>query len=332
MSIKQTLTATAGAVVLAFTLPAQAIDVPGPLVDPEWLAENLDDVVVLQTTASEEAFTLAPEYYTDEETGQTFVTRVSGHIPGARFVDYRGKVRVDRDFDGITVKSVVPSQEDWVSLARSLGVNEGDAIVIVSDGLSSGDVTSATRTYWTFKYFGHDNMAILDGGLARWLDEGYEAQTQPQQVEMGDWDVIEVRDQLLAHKDDVKQASKTGERQLIDGRSYQQFLGLSKSGSVEQAGHVPNAKPYPIELYTRADGASAKFLPVASYESLMKANGINVNEPSITYCNTGNVASAPWFILHELMGNHDVSLYDASLHEYTMDGDAEMVDNAQVLN
>ena len=332
MSLTKTLTATAGATLLIFSLPAQSAQVPGPLVDPQWLADNLDDVVVLQTTASADAFTMPPEYYTDEETGQTFVTRVSGHIPGARFVDYGEKVRVDRDFDGITVSSVVPPEDDWVELAQSLGVNADDAIIIVSDGLSSGDVTSATRTYWTFKYFGHDNMAILDGGLARWLDEGFDAETQPQQVEMGDWDIVEVRDEMLAHKDDVKQASQQGDRQLIDGRTYQQFLGLSKSGSVELPGHIPNAKPYPIELYTRADGASAKFLPVASYQSLMQANGIDVDAASITYCNTGNVASAPWFILHELMGNTDVSLYDASLHEYTMGGDVEMVDQAQVLD
>lgn len=309
----------------------QAIEVPGPLVTPEWLDKHKDDVVVLQTTASADAFVMPPQFGKDEKTGKTFVTRVSGHIPGAVFVDYGEDVRVKRDLDGQRLKGLVPLKEDWEVKVQKWGVDQDDAIVIVSDGLSSGDVTSATRTYWTFKYFGHDNMAILDGGLARWLDEGYEATTDAEAVEPGNWKVTAQRDELLATKAQVADAAKGGDIQLIDGRSYAQHLGVAKSGSVEKAGHVPGSHPFPIELYTRADGASAKFFPEASYQALMADNGIDVNAPAITYCNTGNVASAPWFIMHELLGNKNVTLYDASMHEYTKD-DVDMVNPAQVFD
>ncbi|MGC9456220.1 MAG: sulfurtransferase [Halothiobacillaceae bacterium] len=309
----------------------QAIEVPGPLVTPEWLDKHKDDVVVLQTTASADAFVMPPQFGKDEKTGKTFVTRVSGHIPGAVFVDYGEDVRVKRDLDGQRLKGLVPLKEDWEAKVQKWGVDQDDAIVIVSDGLSSGDVTSATRTYWTFKYFGHDNMAILDGGLARWLDEGYEATTDAEAVEPGNWQATAQRDELLATKAQVADAAKGGDIQLIDGRSYAQHLGVAKSGSVEKAGHIPGSHPFPIELYTRADGASAKFFPEASYQALMAANGIDVKAPAITYCNTGNVASAPWFIMHELLGNKNVTLYDASMHEYTKD-DVDMVNPAQVFD
>ncbi|MFP4154922.1 MAG: sulfurtransferase [Halothiobacillaceae bacterium] len=331
MSIKTMKMTSVAAAMLLASGAVQAIEVPGPLVSPEWLNEHRDEVVVLQTTASADAFVMPPEYARDEKTGKTFVTRVSGHIPGAVFVDYKKDVRVKRDLDGRQLKGLVPLKEDWEAKVRKWGVDQDDAIVIVSDGLSSGDVTSATRTYWTFKYFGHDNMAILDGGLARWLDEGYEATTDSRAPDSGDWQATAQRDELLATKADVAAAAKAGDIQLIDGRSYDQHLGVAKSGSVDKAGHVPGSRPFPIELYTRADGASAKFFPESSYENLMAANGIDVDSPAIAYCNTGNVASAPWFIMHELLGNKNVTLYDASMHEYTKD-DVEMVNAAQVFD
>lgn len=330
MNFKRFLAVPAGAAMLAVAQGAWALDVPGPVVDPQWLNDNLDDVTVLQIAGSEKAFAMAPKYETVK--GEKVVSVVSGHVPGARFVDW-GSVRVERMENGKKVGKMIPEKPDFEAFVQAMGVDKDDTVVIVPLGLSGSDYTKATRLYWQMKYFGHDNMALLDGGLANWLAAGFEAETgQPEKIEAGDWVATDERDEIFASYAEVREAADSnGKVQLLDARPPNQYLGVfSKSKDVP--GHLPGARNLPTDVLVRADGAAANFLPEASYRSIMEFKDLDPSGAAIAYCNSGNLASGVWFVASEILGNDDVALYDGSMKEYGMyvDDGATSVNPAQL--
>jgi thiosulfate/3-mercaptopyruvate sulfurtransferase len=329
MNVRKYLVVSAGAAALAIARSAVAIDAPGPVVDPEWLNHHLDEVTVLQIAGSKRAYGMAPKYETVE--GKKEVSVVAGHVPGAAWVDW-GAVRVEGELDGKKVSKIIPPRADFETFIQSLGVDQDDMVVIVPAGLSPHDLTHATRLYWQMKYYGHDDMALLDGGLANWLASGYEAKTgQPGRIEAGDWKATDQREEILAHYADVKEAvDDPGSMQLVDARPVNQYVGVFAKAP-EVAGHLPGAVNVAPSLLVRADGAAANLLSPASYESIFDFQGVDVDEPMITYCNSGNLASGFWFVASEILGA-DAALYDASMKEYSqyLDEGATTVNPAKV--
>jgi len=304
---------------------AYAVEVPSPVVDAKWLDAHKSEVTILQVSGPLASFTKAPA--TKKADGKIVVESVSGHVPGANFVDFK-KVRVKREVGGKMVKGLIPLQKDFEALAQSWGVNKDSAIVFVPAGLSTGDVDEATRLYWQFKYYGQKNMAILNGGMAAWLAAGYPAATNAPNTNKGDW-VAKGEDKgILATYKDVKSALAKKNIQLADARPQNQYMGVfTKPGELH--GHLNGAKDVSPDLLTTADGASAQFLPAASYKSIMKAKGLNSGASTIAYCNTGHLASGLWFVSHEIVGNKKTKLYDGSLVEYSLLG-GKTVDPAKL--
>lgn len=302
---------------LAAVMPTAraATTVPGPLVDSAWLAANQAKVVILDVRADARSFLGQPLWVKDTQSGKQSLVKVAGHIPGAALIDYK-KVRAERVVDGKKVKGLIPDKADFEALIRAAGVNADSAIVITSEGRDSLDMTMATRLYWQLKYFGQDNMAILDGGLTQWLNDGHKTAAAASRHATGNWAAIAQRNELLATTGDVSAALKAGNVQFVDNRPLSQYLGVYKKSSVNAKGHLPGAKSFPNELMTGPTG-KARFQSLAELKSLSAAMGVDDNKPTITYCNTGHLASGGWFIMHELMGNASVKLYDGSMHEYT---------------
>lgn len=304
------------AVIALFTSGiAQAVTVPGPLVETSWLQRYSKQVVILDVRSDVKSFTGKPILTRDKKSGKYIVLRVGAHIPGANLVDYK-KIRVDRVVNGVKVEKIIPLKAEFEELMQKAGVNKDSAVVIVSDGLNDLDLTMATRLYWQLKYFGQDNLAILNGGMAQWLTDRRPISNQPSNPQRGNWVATAERNELLATTDDVDKGLKNGV-QLVDNRPLFQYMGVMKKSYVYEKGHIPGAKSYPTELFTD-HSTPAKLLPVAKLRDLAKGMGIDTNAQSITYCNSGHLASGGWFVLHELMGNKNVKLYDGSMNEWTL--------------
>lgn len=292
---------------------ALAIDLPGHVVDPAWLKAHQNQVTILQVSESAKSFATPPEFKNVK--GKKVLVRVSGHVPGAHFVDFK-QVRVTRKVDGKMVKALIPLKGDFEKRARAWGVNKNSTIVIVPTGTSALNVDEATRLYWQFKYYGQENMAILNGGMAGWLAAGYSAASNPPSSKMGNWVARGGNQALLASYHDVSHAIGHENMQLVDARPQNQYMGVfTKKG--EKSGHLPGAKDFSPDLQVTA-GGPARFLSAARYESIMKAKGIDPKAPTITYCNTGHLASGAWFISHEIVGNKNSKLYDGSMVEYSL--------------
>lgn len=303
-------------VVLSWSMPGHALQVPGPLIESKWLAAHQKDVVILDVRSDTRSFQVGPSYKVDRKTGKRRLVAVGGHIAGAALVNYK-EVRATRTIDGQKVTRVVPEREAFEKMMQMSGVNQDSAIVIVSKGESNSDMTMATRLYWTLKYFGHDNMGILNGGVAQWLADGNKVDTGPGRPRPGDWRAGEGRREILATSADVAEAMKAGSAQLVDNRSISLYLGTWKMPYVHAKGHIPGARVFPSELMNTA-GRPARFLTADELRQLNQAMNIDTETETITYCNSGHLASGGWFIMSELLGNKNTRVYDGSMHEWTL--------------
>ena len=195
----------------------QAITLPGPVVSADWLANNLSEVQVIEVRTDLASYLRNPEFDTDKKTGKKFLVEVGGHITNSSLLDFK-KVRVDRLGDGKKIKFLIPEKADFEKLVQSLGINSDKPIVLVPIGQDMSDIDEALRTYWSFKVYGEDRVAVLDGGSAGWLSEGREYTTTNAQKVAGNWSAKAFRQELIASSDEVAAASKGGKQQLLDAR------------------------------------------------------------------------------------------------------------------
>lgn len=310
--------------ILTLSLTAHALQVPGPLVDTGWLKDNLDNVLVLDVRKDTKSFTqknkkkktIAGMQSCGGKKGEGI--HVKGHIPGAILVNWK-KVRAKRMMDGREVKKLIPAKADFEAFMQSHGASNDTAIIITNKGVASKDATFATRLYWQLKYYGHDNMAILNGGAAQWAADGNDLSSEETTAVTGNFMATAERNELLASASDVQAAMKAGE-QLIDARTEDYYLGTEQKDYVFAKGHISGAKNFPHPLIVEGETA-AKFLPIEQLSSLMSAKGIDTKAPTVTYCDSGHLSTGQWFIMHELLGNEKARLYDGSMHDWTQDKD-----------
>ena len=309
---------------LAFALTGlvslvQAITLPGPVVSADWLSNNLSDVQVIEVRTDLASYLRNPEFDIDKKTGKKFLVEVGGHITNSTLLDFK-KVRVERLVDGKKIKFLIPEKADFEKLVQSLGINSDKPIVLVPIGQDMSDIDEALRTYWSFKVYGEDQVAVLDGGIAGWLGEGREYVTTNAQKATGNWSAKAYRKELIANSDDVAAASKAGKPQLLDARQPAQYLGLAKRPDVLTFGHIAGSKELAPELLAKPSNGALYFWQKNTYDALMSANGLSIKGPTIAYCNTGHLAAGGWFVMSELVGNKSTKLYDGSLYLWTLEG------------
>lgn len=309
---------------LAFVLTslvalAQAITLPGPVVSADWLANNMSEVQIIEVRTDLASYLRNPEFDADKKTGKKFLVEVGGHIANSSLLDFK-KVRVERLDDGKKIKFLIPEKADFEKLVQSLGINSDKPIVLVPIGQDMSDIDEALRTYWSFKVYGEDQVAVLDGGIAGWLAEGREYTTVNTQKPAGNWAAKSVRNELIASSDEVAAASKSGKPQLLDARQPAQYLGLAKRPDVLTYGHIAGSKELAPELLAKPVNGALYFWKKNTYDALMAANGLNTKSSTISYCNTGHLAAGGWFVMSELVGNKSTKLYDGSLYLWTLEG------------
>ena len=312
------LTFTAFIVIsLLISRGALALQVSSPLVETDWLEQYLDQVTILDVREDIESFTRKAVLVRKRFTGDLKLRIPGAHIPGAVLVDFLN-IRTSREIDGRNVRRMIPEKAEFEQLMQSWGVNRDDAIVIVSLGTSNSDVTMATRLYWQIKYFGHDNIAILNGGMAQWLLEQKPATIEVREPQAGNWAAAEVREDISAGSGDVASAQENKNIQLVDTRGLGFYLGAYKQSYVRRKGHIPGAKVFPSELLTSAE-APVMFAEPEKIQHMANELGIDAGSDMITYCNSGQLASASWFVFSELLGNKNVKLFDGSMHQWALE-------------
>ena len=293
---------------------ATAYELPQPLVDVEWLSENLEKVYILDIRKTKDSYSSEPIYETDKNSGTNSLIKVGGHIPGSNFILYKN-IRGEQSINGLTIKHMLLNKNKFENLMQQAGLNQDSLIVVTSNAENEYDVMMAARVYWQFKYFGHENISLLNGGTAQWLVTGNGIATTATNPSVGNWRAQKERKELLADSNEVSSAIDSS-IQLIDFRPLGQYLGVYKSSKVSGKGHISGAKLYPVELIVSRK-LPVRFLSPAELQNSSNALGIKVGAESMTYCNSGHMAAGGWFMMSEILGNENVKLYDGSMHQWT---------------
>jgi len=318
MQIQIKLILVSVALFLSGTVNSQTL--PGPIVDTAWLAANLDKVQIVDVRSNTKSFTSLPVFETEIKTGKKFLKVGAAHIEGALLIDMN-LIRTERTIDGLKLKYMIPEKADFEKIIQAAGINRDKPIVLMSMGSEIGEVNDVLRVYWQFKVYGEDQLAVLDGGMAAWLQESRDFSTDAPAVKAGNWTaVVDRSDQYLAGSFEVASAVENRQTSLIDSRDNKHFYGLVKRDYVTSYGHLAGAKLFPVDLMFKSEGRALKFMSANTYRALFRNQGINTSTPLISYCNSGHLSAGVWFLTSELLGNKSSKLYDGSLHQWTLEG------------
>lgn len=282
-----------------------------PLVDPLWIKDNLgkEGIVFLDVTSNAKSYAKA-------------------HIPGAVFTHYKkDKWRITKEVNKKKIKGLLPDMSHLEKLIGGLGISNDDHVVIIAGGFSAGEMGTATRIYWTFKVIGHNNVSILNGGMTNYLsNKGFPLESGSIKPSAKSFKG-RLNKAVLATEVDVQNATKNNIK-LIDSRSYEQFLGIHKSGSVQRPGTLQEAINLPGSWVT-VNGGSI-FHDKLQLNKLFKYAGAPTTGPVITFCNTGHWASVGWFVGSELMGNKNTRLYDGSMAHWSINPANKMTNKVEL--
>ena len=323
---KACLYAVSPALIVVFTASSYAEALPGPLVETDWLSKNLDKVQILDVRTNPKSFkkkAKKPAVNPCGVGGAAAKMPVGGHIKTDKkkiaLVKWI-KVHSRGESNGVKVQSMNLDKSKFEKLMQKSGVSNDTAVVITSNAETPQDVMLATRLYWTMKYYGHVNVAILNGGTYKWIKEKRDISTDKSKASGGKYEAKEGNAALVATMADVKTAMGS-DTQLVDSRPLSGYLGLSPTSKlVTRQGHIPTAKSWPVAT-SLLNNDSLTFQTAANIKATAGALGLDASKATISYSDTGSFATLTWFALHEIAGNTGAKVYDASLNEWTQIAD-----------
>ena len=227
-------------------------------------------------------------------------------IPGAQFFD------IDEIADtSSALLHMLPSAEKFSSRVRKLGIGDGKKVICYD----TVGLFSAARAWWMFRVFGHDDVAILDGGFPRWKAQGRPIAAGPPQEAQERHFTARFRSMMVRDKADVRQAVARGAA-VADARSPSRFRGEEPEPRKEvRGGHIPGAKNVHYATLLNADGTLKSAEKIAK---IFAEAGIDVANPVITSCGSG-VTAAILALGLTLVGAKDHALYDGSWTEWGSD-------------
>jgi thiosulfate/3-mercaptopyruvate sulfurtransferase len=228
---------------------------------------------------------------------------VEGHIPGAVFFD------LDASSDPASpLPHMLPAAESFARRMSALGLRDDDHLVVY-DG--SGVNLSAPRVWWMFRVFGHDRVAVLDGGIGKWRREGRPLETGMVHLPPGRFPAALDRS-AVRNLEDLRRGA-SGSEQIVDLRSAGRFAGTEPEPRPGlRAGHIPGSRNLPFNELVGPDGT---VLPADLLRRRMATAGIDPDRPVVATCGSGTSACALIHALY-LLGHRQAALYDGSWAEW----------------
>lgn len=265
---------------------------PDVLVSTEWVGGHLSDPNVRLVESNEDVLLFA-----------------TGHVPGAVNIDWHTDLndQIVRDYIGA---------DSFAALLSRHGITPDTTVVFYGDKNNWW----ATYAFWVFQLFGHTNAKVMDGGRAKWMEEGreltrvepsYAASSYPVPVR-DDSKIRAFRDQVLVHQ--------SAGLPLVDVRSPGEYSGellhmpdYPQEGAM-RGGHIPGARNVPWATAANPDGT---FKSAAELRAIyIDGQGLQTGDPVIAYCRIGERSSHTWFVLTYLLGFGNVRNYDGSWTEW----------------
>lgn len=264
---------------------------PESIVETEWVYEHLDDpsVRLVEVDVDTDVFD-------------------HGHISGAVGWNWQSQLQQGMVRDLI-------DKEGMQKLLSDSGISNSTTVILYGDNNN----WFACWAFWQLKYYGHQDVRIMNGGRIKWELEGKPFVETKTEVDSVPYLAKEPDESLRAYRDQILKALSESGISLVDVRSPDEYSGLlfapenvPQEGS-QRAGHIPGAKNIPWAQATDSDGT---FKTYAELLQLYKDNGITGEGNTVTYCRIGERSSHTWFVLTQLLGYSNVSNYDGSWTEW----------------
>jgi thiosulfate/3-mercaptopyruvate sulfurtransferase len=227
----------------------------------------------------------------------------AAHVPGAVFFD------IDAIADqGTPLPHMLPTATQFAAAVAALGIGSGDRVV----AYDVRGVVSAARVWWTFRAFGHDAVAVLDGGLRKWRAEGRPVESGAGKPAPRVFSA-RPRPELVRDLDAMRANIASHAAQVLDARSAGRFAGTEPEPRAGlRGGHIPGSRNLPYETLYRPDGT---LKAPDELGRAVAAAGIDLARPIVTSCGSGVTASVLALALH-VLGRRDVAVYDGSWSEW----------------
>ncbi|MGQ0772571.1 MAG: sulfurtransferase [Nitrososphaerota archaeon] len=266
---------------------------PEVLVDTEWVSKN---------PPSDNLKLVEVDY--DPENGYR-----KGHIKGASLIWWK------RDINDPITRDIIDKKQ-FETLMSKNGIKPDSQVVLY------GDFNNwfAAFVFWVFKYYGHKNIKIMNGGRKKWELEKKPYTTEEPGLAATNYVAQPPDDGLRAYLFDVKRALNKKEIALVDVRSPKEFTGEITAPPeypmehAQRGGHVPGAQNIPWA--TAVNDTDGTFKTVAELQQNYVPKGITPDKEIICYCRIGERSSHSWFVLTYLLGYPQVRNYDGSWTEW----------------
>lgn len=231
----------------------------------------------------------------------------SGHIPGA--VGWNWKTQLQDQ-----VRRTISTKEDFENLLQESGIDNDTTVVLYGDNNN----WFAAWAYWLLKYYGHEDVKILDGGRKKWEAEGRELTTDTPDYDTTDYTISGLKKEYRAFRNDVQERLNDNNFGLVDVRSPDEFTGkiLAPPGLNElsqRPGHIPGASNIPWSKAVSEDGT---FKSKEELKEIYENEGITPDKDIVSYCRIGERSAHSWFVLNELLEYPSVRNYDGSWTEW----------------
>ncbi|MCW5850803.1 MAG: sulfurtransferase [Anaerolineae bacterium] len=268
-----------------------------PLVSVDWLARRLDD---------RQARIADVRWYLPH-LGKSGVNEYqAGHIPGAVFLDLDTELSAPRG-EG-PGRHPLPTAMNFGAAMRRAGVNSDTHVVAYDDGGGT-----AVRLWWLLRYFGHERVSLLDGGLRAWQAAGRPLETGAGRIMPPGNLIAHPKPDWVVDKEEVARLAAAG-AVILDARARERYEGKVEPIDA-RPGHIPGAHSAP---FTENVGADGRFLDPAQLTAKYATLGVDKAKTVVAYCGSGVTACHTIFALH-LTGRTDAKLYEGSWSDWAAD-------------
>ena len=231
-----------------------------------------------------------------------------GHIPGSVLFDWK------KDINDPLNRNII-SKESCEELLNKSGINQDSTLILY------GDFNNwfAAFAFWVFKYYGYEDVRIMNGGRKKWLEEDRSIDKTIPTYQTGNFKASNPDEKIRTYLNHVSESLKSNQSILVDVRSPPEFTGEVTAPAeyptehAQRGGHIPSAINVPWGKAVNEDGT---FKSPEDLMKLYKENGIIPEKEVISYCRIGERSSHTWFVLKYLLGYPDVKNYDGSWTEW----------------
>ena len=231
-----------------------------------------------------------------------------GHVAGAVAWDWHNQLQQ-------TLRRDVISKEDMERLLGGSGIDNNTTVILYGDNIN----WFAAWAFWQMKYYGHQDVRLMDGGRVKWLAEGRPTSTEATTAQVKTYGAAQPNESIRAYRDYVLGAVNSGNISLVDVRAPAEFSGellapenLPQEGA-QRGGHIPGAANIPWGQAVAEDGS---FKSADDLAALYGGKGIDGGKETIAYCRIGERSSHTWFVLTQLLGYENTRNYDGSWTEW----------------